>query len=121
MNTEREIILRYTTKEERQRVRYQIKVYGIAAGLLFGIFAISQYIAWLFYEFQWLDGIWDVTDPGESTPAFLALIGIITFMILVCKWFTWTEPDRDERSIMKERYGVEYDTGEVDCPIEDDE
>lgn len=121
MNTEREIILKYTTKEERQKVRNQIKVFSIAAGLMIGMFAVSQYIVWLFYEFQWLDGIWDVVDPGENVPAFLALMGVMIFLIVCCKWFNWEEPTKDERSIMKERYGVEYDNGEVGCPVEDDQ
>lgn len=121
MDKEREIVLKYTTKEEREGVRNNIKVFGIAAGILLIGLGLSQYIVWLFYEFELLDGIWDVVPPGEDTPILIALLTAAALTIFMFKWFTWMEPDRDERSIIKERYGVEYDTGEMGSSVEDDE
>ncbi len=121
MDKEREIVLKYTTKEEREGIRANIKMFGITMGILIAGFGLSQYIVWLFYEFELLDGIWDVVPPGEETPVMLLFLAVVLLAGLVFKWFTWVEPNRDERSIMKERYGVEYDTGEMGSSIENDE
>lgn len=121
MNTEREIILKYTTKEERKKVMDQTKLLLKVFTAGFILFAASQYIVWLFAEYGWLNGYWDVVAPGEFTPPLIMLIGYFGYLALAIKWSRWSEPTKDERSIMKERYGVEYDTGEVDGPIEDDE
>lgn len=121
MDTEREIILKYTTKEERAKVRLKTRALAIVIGGTLALFALSQYIVWLFYEFELLDGIWDVVPPGNETPAVLMMISMILGCAITLKWCIWAEPNKDERSIMKERYGVEYDTGKVDDPIEDEE
>lgn len=120
MDTEREIILKYTTKEERAAVRLRTRAIAIVIGGALALFALSQYIVWLFYEFELLDGIWDVVPPGDETPAMLTMISVILGCAILLKWFNWIEPNKDEKSIMKERYGVEYDTGKVDDPIEDE-
>lgn len=121
MDIERELILKYTTKEERRKVRTRIKAFMIVTGGAWLIFCISQFVVWLFYEYGWLNGIWDVVPPAEDTPLILTLIGMLGLAVFTFKWFSWDEPDRDERSIMKERYGVEYDTGEMGGSVENDE
>lgn len=121
MDKEREIVLKYTTKEEREGVRTNIKMFGITMGILLAGFGLSQYIVWLFYEFELLDGIWDVVPPGEETPIVLMLLTTVMVGGFLFKWFTWMEPNRDERSIMKERYGVEYDTGEMGGAVQNEE
>lgn len=121
MDKEREIILKYTTKEERADMRKQIKLIAYVIGVALILAALSQYIVWLFYNFEWLNGIWDVVPPSEDTPAIITLVGVMAIIPIMLKWFNWMEPNKDERSIMKERYGVEYDTGEMGGSVEDDE